>query len=65
MMGQSVYYGLYGMERIGALTGRKTISGIDWYDRGRSFILGSQEATGAAGMRNMAIFLTRRGPSCS
>lgn len=47
VMGQSVYYGLYGMERIGALAGRQQIGGVDWYERGRSFIVGSQEGDGS------------------
>jgi hypothetical protein len=46
VFGPSVYYGLYGMERVGALAGRDQIGGLDWFVRGRSFILGSQEGDG-------------------
>jgi hypothetical protein len=47
VMGQSNYYGLYGIERIGALADRQTLGGVDWYARGQSYILGNQGADGS------------------
>jgi hypothetical protein len=45
--GQSVYYGLYGIERIGALADRQTLGRIDWFEQGKGFINGSQTGTGS------------------
>ena len=36
--GQSPYYGLYGIERIGALGDRQTLGRVDWFAKGRDFI---------------------------
>lgn len=47
LMGQSPYYGLYGIERIGALAERPTLGGGDWYERGRSFLLATQRGDGS------------------
>jgi hypothetical protein len=45
--GQTPYYMLYGLERIGALADRQTIGKVDWYARGREFILSTQRADGS------------------
>lgn len=46
IFGNSVYYGLYGIERIGALADRQTIGRIDWFDRGRAYIRSTQKPDG-------------------
>jgi hypothetical protein len=46
IMGQSSYYGLYGIERIGALADRDQLGGFDWYARGAAYIGGSQQPDG-------------------
>jgi hypothetical protein len=46
VVGQTPYYMLYGLERIGALSDRDTIGRVDWYARGRDFIRTSQQASG-------------------
>jgi hypothetical protein len=45
-VGPTVYYMLYGIERIGALADRQTIGRVDWYERGRSFLRESQQQHG-------------------
>lgn len=45
--GPSTYYGLYGIERIGALADRATLGRVDWYEQGRRFIQSSQGADGS------------------
>jgi hypothetical protein len=41
------YYYLYGVERVGDLSGRKEFNGKDWYVRGAQFLLSQQdEASG-------------------
>jgi len=47
VFGKSAFYGLYGIERIGALADRQTIGRLDWFERGRAFIRSSQTASGA------------------
>ena len=47
LMGQSAFYGLYGIERVGALAGRDTLGRVDWFEQGRQFILASQGTNGA------------------
>jgi hypothetical protein len=47
VVGQSIYYGLYGVERIGALADRQTIGRVDWYEKGRSFLHQSQRPDGS------------------
>ncbi|AGA29351.1 HEAT repeat domain-containing protein [Singulisphaera acidiphila] len=47
IVGPSIFYGLYGIERIGALADKSTLGRIDWYERGRAFIHSSQTAHGA------------------
>jgi hypothetical protein len=46
LMGQSAYYGLYGIERLGALGDRATVGGVDWFARGRQFIVATQGGDG-------------------
>ena len=47
VIGQSIYYGLYGIERIGALADRQTLGRADWFEQGRSFIRSSQRPDGS------------------
>jgi hypothetical protein len=47
VVGHSIYYGLYGIERIGALAERDTLGRIDWFEQGRRFIQSSQQPNGA------------------
>ena len=46
IMGQSAFYGLYGIERVGALAARDSKGRADWFEQGRSFILASQGTGG-------------------
>ena len=41
------YYYLYGVERVGDLTGRKEFAGKDWYVRGARLLIPKQAANGA------------------
>ncbi len=45
--GQTPYYMLYGLERIGALSDRDTIGRLDWYARGRAFLTSTQRSDGS------------------
>lgn len=45
--GKSVFYGLYGIERIGALSDRQAIGRVDWYQRGASYIRSAQRPDGS------------------
>ncbi|MFI5458760.1 MAG: hypothetical protein ACHRXM_25310 [Isosphaerales bacterium] len=45
--GQTPYYMLYGVERIGALADRQTLGRVDWYAKGRDFVLSTQHADGS------------------
>lgn len=45
-MGQSVYYGLYGMERAGALIQKATIGNHDWFNEGLQYVVEHQEKDG-------------------
>jgi hypothetical protein len=47
IVGSSPYYGLYGIERVGALGERQTIGRLDWYQKGRDFIVSTQHADGS------------------
>jgi hypothetical protein len=47
IVGHTPYYGLYGVERIGALAERQTIGRLDWYAKGRDFITSTQRADGS------------------
>lgn len=46
--GKSVFYNVYGIERLGRLSGERFIGRYDWYREGCEYVLRSQEpATGA------------------
>ncbi len=44
--GNHHYYYLYGIERVGDLTGRKVFNEMDWYVRGARLLVGAQDASG-------------------
>ena len=41
------YYHLYGIERVGALSGKHEIGGKAWYPRGAKWLVEQQQDTGA------------------
>jgi hypothetical protein len=41
------FYNVYGVERAGRLTGRRTIAGRDWYREGCKFLIGLQHEDGS------------------
>ena len=45
--GHSPYYGLYGIERIGALADAETLGRVNWFDEGRRYIQSTQQAGGS------------------
>jgi hypothetical protein len=47
LTGQSVYYMLYGIERLGSLSDKETIGRLNWFEAGRQYIVGSQRADGS------------------
>ncbi len=47
VVGQTPYYMLYGIERIGALADREKIGRVNWYDKGRAFITSTQQTDGS------------------
>lgn len=47
VVGPSVYYGLYGIERIAALADKAMLGRVNWLEDGRRFIHSSQRADGA------------------
>jgi hypothetical protein len=47
VIGPSIYYALYGIERIGALADRETLGRIDWFEQGRRFLLANQGPGGS------------------
>src|SRR5262249_12924462 len=47
IVGPSVYYTLYGIERIGALADRETIGRVPWFESGRTFLHASQKPDGS------------------
>jgi hypothetical protein len=47
VVGQTPYYMLYGIERIGALADREKIGRVDWYYKGRAFIQTTQQPDGS------------------
>ncbi len=47
IIGQSAYYCLYGIERIGALAEKDTIGRVDWFSQGQAFIHGGQRGDGS------------------
>ena len=46
LIGQSMYYGLYGIERVAALADRQTIGKVDLMEKGRAFIRSTQKPNG-------------------
>ncbi len=46
VVGQTPYYMLYGIERIGALADREKLGRVDWYEKGRAFINSTQQGDG-------------------
>ncbi len=47
VVGQTPYYMLYGLERIGALSDKQTLGRLDWYAKGRAFIESTQHPDGS------------------
>ena len=47
VIGPSGYYGLYAVERVGALTRLDRFGGHEWFGEGRRFVEGSQAADGS------------------
>ena len=47
LAGQTPYYMLYGVERIGALAEKQTLGRVDWYAKGRDFIRSTQKSDGS------------------
>ncbi len=45
--GPSIYYALYGIERIGALAERETLGRINWFEQGRGLIQATQHPDGS------------------
>ncbi len=46
VMGNSVYYGLYGLERVQALADKDFLGSVDFYPKGLQYVLSSQTAEG-------------------
>jgi hypothetical protein len=46
-IGPSPYYGLYGIERIGALAERDTIGRVNWFELGRAYMHKNQRGDGS------------------
>ena len=47
VFGPSTYYGLYGIERIGALAERESLGRVNWFEQGRGYINSSQGQDGS------------------
>lgn len=45
--GLTPYYMLYAIERIGALADRQSIGRLDWFEKGRAYIRGTQKSDGS------------------
>lgn len=45
--GKSIYYGLYGIERVGALADRQAFGRVDWFEKGAAYIRSTQKADGS------------------
>lgn len=45
-VGQSPFYGLYGIERVGSLSGKKMLGQVDWYSFGSQYLSGHQTGGG-------------------
>jgi hypothetical protein len=48
-VGLSVFYGLYTLERMGALAGKNALGKVDWYEAGRQFLASTQKSDGSWG----------------
>jgi hypothetical protein len=46
IIGASAYYGLYGIERLGALADKQTLGRVNWFDLGRQYITTTQKPDG-------------------
>jgi hypothetical protein len=53
VMGHSIYYALYGIERIAALAEKSTLGRRDWYAEGRAFLASAQSPGGSFGSGGM------------
>jgi len=42
-----IYYNIYGIERLGRLSGQRFLAGHDWYREGCEFLVGTQQEDGA------------------
>ena len=47
LIGQSIYYGLYGIERVAAFADRQTMGRVDLLEKGRAFIKSAQKPDGS------------------
>jgi hypothetical protein len=47
IVGRSVYYYLYGIERIGALVDKDSLGGVNWFNEGRKYIQSTQKGNGS------------------
>jgi hypothetical protein len=47
VVGPSAFYMLYGIERLGSLSGRTMLGRVDWYSAGANYISSRQAANGA------------------
>jgi len=47
LAGHSPYYGLYGIERLGALADASTLGKVDWFAEGRRYIQATQQSNGS------------------
>ncbi len=47
LAGQTPFYMLYGVERIGALSDKQTLGKVDWYTKGAEFIRQQQHSDGS------------------
>lgn len=45
--GKYAYYALYGLEEIGAASGRKYLGSTDWYAQGADFLVRTQQDDGS------------------
>ncbi|MBX6313021.1 MAG: HEAT repeat domain-containing protein [Isosphaeraceae bacterium] len=45
-IGQSPYYGLYGLERVGALADKDAFGNVNWFQQGLNFIRSTQQPSG-------------------
>ncbi len=47
VIGQSPFYGLYGIERVGAFAGRENLGRSNWFEVGAQFITSKQQGDGS------------------